>query len=95
MMIVSFVIGFLGFVNVVARRSLLGVIIGVNLMMMGAACAFVLSGVVTGRALEGHVYAIFVIASGAAQMVVGYTLAVRLFYLRRDIGLRGLRSMSG
>ncbi|HTL13287.1 MAG TPA: NADH-quinone oxidoreductase subunit K [Bdellovibrionota bacterium] len=95
MMMVSFCVGFLGLLNLLVRRSLLGAIIGVNLMMMGAASAFVVSGVVTGRAVDGHIYAIFVIASGAAQLVVGYTLAVRLFYLRRDVGLSGLRSMRG
>ena len=93
MILVPVVIGLLGLVCLLAKKSMLGIVIGINLMIMGATSAFVVAGVISGRATDGQVFAVFVALSGVAQLVVGYSLAVRLFYLRRGTTLKGLRTL--
>ncbi len=93
MMLFSAVLGAMGLVSIVSRKSLLGVLVGVQLLVLGAGVAFVLSGISSEGRNEGHVFALFVVLGGVAQLVTGFAFAIRLYYLKRSIRMDHLRSL--
>jgi NADH:ubiquinone oxidoreductase subunit K len=92
-MIFAAFLGGLGMACMLMRATLLGVLIGVQLLLLGATMVFVVAGVRTGAAAEGHLFALFITLSGVAQLVVGYALSTRLFYLRNKAGMDDIRSL--
>jgi NADH:ubiquinone oxidoreductase subunit K len=93
MICIAAVLGGIGLTCALTRRTLLGVLIGLQLMILGASTAFVIAGVGSGAPVKGQVFA-FVLSVGAlSQLVVGFALAVRLFYLRKRVGMDELRTL--
>ena len=75
---VLFTIGMLG---VLARRNILIVLLSVELMLNGAALAFVAFANKVGN-LDGQVMVFFVITVAAAEVAVGLAIVIALFRLR-------------
>jgi NADH:ubiquinone oxidoreductase subunit K len=100
LMWVAGIIGGLGLICLISRRSLLGTLIGVQLLVLGSTMVFVFAGLspavgneAAGARLEGHIAGLFVALLGVAQLVAGYALAIRLFYLKNKIDIHELRSL--
>lgn len=93
MMTVAGLIGGLGLFCILSRPTLLGVLIGVQILILGATLMFVLAGISAGVRIEGHAVGFFILLGGVAQLVAGYTLAIRLFYLRRNTEMKELCSL--
>jgi NADH:ubiquinone oxidoreductase subunit K len=91
--VVAAALGGLGLVCALYRKTLLGVLIGVQLMFLGATMIFVLAGFSSGALVNGHAFGLFITLGGVGQLVVGYALAVRLFYLKKRAGMDELRSL--
>ena len=68
----------------ISRRTLLGLMVGrAELLCLGSTMMFVLAGVSLGRAVQGHVFGLFIALGGVAQLAGGYAIAIRLFYQRQ------------
>jgi len=93
MMLVAGLIGGLGLVCMISRKSLLGLLIGVQLLILGSTMMFVLAGVSSGQRIQGHLFGLFITLGGVAQLVVGYSLAIRLFFLKKTISMDELRAL--
>ncbi len=65
----------LGLACVVGRRNLVMTLIGIEVMMNGAALAF-LGAALRWRLMEGQVFVLFIIAVAAAEVSVGLALIV-------------------
>lgn len=83
----------LGVVCIVSRRTLLGLMVGIQILILGATLAFVLAGLAADARTEGHLTGLLIVLGGVAQLVGGYSLAIRLFYLRNRGGMDELRSL--
>jgi len=68
----------MGLVCIVARRNLIMTLIGVEVMMNGAAIAFVGAGL-RWRLIEGQAFLLFILAVAAAEVSVGLALAVSAY----------------
>ncbi len=86
----SWVVG-MGIFSLVFRRTMLGVLVGLQLIMLGSSMIFVLGGFLSGQAPDSNVIGIFIVLSGLAQFVAGGVLAIRQYYLRRQIDVKDLR----
>ncbi|MFL5812039.1 MAG: NADH-quinone oxidoreductase subunit K [Bdellovibrionia bacterium] len=107
LMTVAGLIGAMGLVCVVMRRTLLGLLIGLQLMIMGATMMFVVAGIFAGATqagsagaiqdgvvrASGHAGGVFIAVGGIAQLVAGFALAIRLFYLKNKIEMSDLKSL--
>ena len=93
MMLVAGVIGGLGFICMISRKTLLGLLIGVQLMVLGSTMIFVLAGISSGLRIQGYIFGLFIILGGIAQIVLGYALAIRLFFLKKKISLNDLQAL--
>jgi NADH-quinone oxidoreductase subunit K len=68
----------LGLVCVVARRNLIMVLIGVEIMLNGAAIAFMGSGLLWHR-LEGQAFVLFILGIAATEVSVGLALVLHAY----------------
>jgi NADH-quinone oxidoreductase subunit K len=68
----------MGLVCLVARRDLIMTLIGVEVMMNGAAIAF-LAASLRWRLMEGQAFMLFILAVAAAEVAVGLALVVNLY----------------
>lgn len=93
MMCLAGAIGAMGLVCMISRRTLLGVLLGVQLLALGATLMFVFAGASTGEFLGGSVFGTFVALGGIAQLGVGYAVAVRIFYLKKNVTMSELRTL--
>jgi len=91
MMVLSGLIGALGLVCMVSRKTLLGLLIGVQLLIMGSTMMFVFAGISAGLETQGHIFGLFITLGGVAQIVVGYALAIRLFFIRKQTSIDDIR----
>ncbi|OFZ79917.1 MAG: hypothetical protein A2583_06550 [Bdellovibrionales bacterium RIFOXYD1_FULL_53_11] len=95
MMAVAAVISGIGFACMLYRKSLLGLLAGAQLVFTGSTLVFVIAGALSGEPLKGHIFAIFILMVGLALVVCGYTLATRVFYLKRKVDMEDLKRLRG
>lgn len=69
----------LGMICAVARRNLIMILLGVEVMLNGAAIAFI-GASLRWQQLEGQVFVLFVIAIAAAEVSLGLALIVYLYH---------------
>ena len=81
----------MGIFSLIMRRTLLGVLIGSQLIILGSTLVFVVGGALTTGSNESNVLGFFIVLSGLAQLVAGGVLAIRLYYLRKQIYIKDLR----
>ena len=93
MIFISAILGALGLVAMILKRTLLGVLAGMQLLTLGAGILFALGGATSAAPLTGHSFGLFIAFGSVAQLVVGYALSVRLFYLKKRVGMNELHSM--
>ncbi|MCM2322092.1 MAG: NADH-quinone oxidoreductase subunit K [Oligoflexia bacterium] len=92
-MVVAGIIGAMGLVCIISRRTLLGTLLGVQMLVLGASMTLVLAGASSGARVNGHVFGFLIALGGVGQLVAGYALAVRLFYLKDKNDIEELRSL--
>ena len=68
----------MGLVCLLTHRSLIMTLVGVEIMMNAAAIAFV-GAALRWQLMTGHVFILFILAMGAAEISVGLALAVNLY----------------
>jgi len=68
----------LGLVCVVAHRNLIMTLVGVEVMMNGAAIAFV-AAALRWQLMEGQAFVLFLFAVAAAEVSVGLAMVVNLY----------------
>ena len=93
-LVVSAVLFALGVVGVLTRKNALIVFMSVELMLNAGNLAFVGFSRQNGT-VDGHVFAVFVMAVAAAEAAVGLALVILLFRNRVTVVLDDLDRMSG
>jgi NADH-quinone oxidoreductase subunit K len=68
----------LGLGCVVARRNLIMILVGVEVMMNAAAIAFV-AAALRWQLMEGHAFLLFILAVASAEVSVGLALVVSVY----------------
>ena len=78
-----------GLVTVATRRNAVGVLMGVELILNGANVNFIaFNHYVTGGAVSGQVFALFVIVLAAAEAAVGLAIVLSIFQTFKTIDVR-------
>jgi NADH:ubiquinone oxidoreductase subunit K len=93
MIIISALLGGTGLICILYRKSFLGFLMGTQLLVLGAASMIVFIGTQSKSVDQGHLFGFFIVLGSVAQLIVGFSLAVRLFYLRSKTGMDELRSL--
>lgn len=89
--VVLFVVGLLG---VMIRRDLIFVLMSLEIMINGAALAFI-SAASKWRQVDGQIMVLFILVAAAAEVGVGLSLVLRLHHVLGTVDGDDLASMRG
>ena len=76
-LILATLVFFLGAACTVARRNLIMILVGVEIMLNAASLAFIAASLRWGR-LDGQAFVLFIFAVAAAEVAVGLALIIHL-----------------
>lgn len=93
MTLIAGLIGGVGIMTLISRKTILGVLIGTQILILGATLTFVWAGISSGAQLSGHIFALLIVMGGVGQLGAGYALAIRMFYLKNTTHLEEIRSL--
>jgi len=93
-LVLTAVLAAIGMMGVLARRNVLVMMMGVELMLTAANILMVAAGVVHGL-LDAQLLVFFVMMVAAAEVAVGLGLLVLLFRFRQTISTKGLTWLKG
>jgi len=93
-LILAAVLFIMGLAGVMLRRSLVFMLISVEIMLNSAAIAFVAAGAKWHQA-DGQVLVIFILVTAAAEVAVGLALVLRIYHYWRDLNADQLDLMKG
>ena len=95
-LILSTILFSIGLYGLLCRRNAVGILMAVELMLNSAALNFVLFNHFRSPALvDGQVMAIFVIATAAAEVVVGMAIFVAMFRHRATVDVSRMDTLKG
>ncbi len=92
-LLVPILLGSLGLVSLFSRTSMMGILIGVQLLILGTSQMFILTGMIAGELAKGGLLGFCIVLGGVAQLVVGYTLSLRLFHLKQCVNLSEIQEL--
>ena len=93
-LLLSAVMFSLGIGAVVARRNAVAILMGVELILNGAAINFIAFGA-AGGSVDGQIFGVFVIILAAAEAAVGLAIVLNLFGLFRTIDVNRPNLLKG
>ncbi len=90
--IFSGILGGLGLVALIYRKTFLGLILGLQIFLFGAGLMIVFAGIIANSPMQGFLLGLFISLSVAPQLVVIYALVVRFFSLKGQTHVDALSS---
>ena len=94
MIIVASLLGGLGLICILSKRTFLGVLIGFQFQIFSASMILVFAGsMAAGDVSRSHLFAFFVTLGGVAQLIVGFALGVRILYIKKTGKMDELRTL--
>jgi NADH-quinone oxidoreductase subunit K len=74
-----------GIFIIIARKNIIGILIGIELIFNGAALNFVAYSKYNFHSVEGHIFPLFIIVVAAAEAAVALGIAIRFFQLKESV----------
>lgn len=74
-----------GIVVMVARKNIIAILLGIELILNAAAINFVAYSRYMTNNLDGHIFTLFIIVVAAAEAAVGLAIVIRFFQIRESI----------
>jgi NADH-quinone oxidoreductase subunit K len=82
---ISFVLFICGIVVMIARKNIIAILLGIELILNASALNFVAYTKFVNNNLDGHIMSIFIIVIAAAEAAVGLGIVIRFFQLRESM----------
>ncbi|OFZ14241.1 MAG: NADH-quinone oxidoreductase subunit K [Bdellovibrionales bacterium GWA2_49_15] len=83
--VVSCVLFVCGIIVMIARKNIIGILLGIELVLNAAALNFVTFTKFNNLNLDGHIFALFIILVAAAEAAVGLAIVIRFFQVRESV----------
>lgn len=84
-LIISLILFVAGITVMIARKNLVAILLGVELVLNAAALNFVVYSRYLANNLDGHVFSLFIIVIAAAEAAVGLAIVIRFFQIKETI----------
>lgn len=84
-LVISLILFVAGITVMIARKNLVAILLGVELVLNAAALNFVAYSRFSTNNLDGHVFSLFIIVIAAAEAAVGLALVIRFFQIKETI----------
>ena len=85
----------IGVFGVIARKNAVMVLMSIELILNSVNLNLIAFALMNGSPMDGHVFALFVIAVAAAEVGVGLAMVLMIYRNRRSIALDELSEMHG
>lgn len=82
---ISLVLFLIGVAVMIARKHLIAMLLGIELMLNAAALNFVAYSRFVTNSMDGHVFSLFIIVVAAAEAAVGLAIIIRFFQTKNTI----------
>lgn len=82
---ISFALFIAGVAVIIARKNIIAMLLGIELMLNAAALNFAAYTRFLNNNYEGHIMSLFVIVIAAAEAAVGLAIVIRFFQIRDSI----------
>jgi NADH-quinone oxidoreductase subunit K len=82
---ISFVLFICGVLVMVARKNIIAILLGIELILNASALNFAAYTKFMNNNLDGHIMSLFIIVIAAAEAAVGLGIVIRFFQLRESI----------
>ena len=83
--IISLILFVAGIVVILARKNVIAILLGIELILNSAALNFVSYTRYSNQNLDGHVMALFIVVIAAAEAAVGLAIVIRFFQIRESV----------
>jgi NADH-quinone oxidoreductase subunit K len=92
---VSTILFVLGIVAVLARKNIIAILLGLELILNASALNFVTYTRYVNNNIDGHIFALFIIIVAAAEAAVGLAIVLRFFQIRETIHVDDATQLQG
>lgn len=82
---ISLVLFLCGVVVMIARKNLISILLGVELMLNASALNFVSYVRFVNQNLDGHIMSLFIIIIAAAEAAVALAIVIRFYQVRESV----------
>lgn len=82
---ISFILFLCGVIVMIARKNVIAILIGIELILNAAALNFAAYTKFANGNVEGNIMSLFIIVIAAAESAVGLGIVIRFFQLRESI----------
>lgn len=94
-LVISTILFVLGVVAVLARKNIIAILLGLELILNAAALNFVTYTRFVNSNIDGHIFALFIIIVAAAEAAVGLAIVLRFFQIRETIHVDDATQLQG
>ncbi len=84
-LIVSTILFLTGIIVIIARKNIVAVLLGIELILNACALNFVTYSKFITNNLDGHIFTLFIIVVAAAEAAVGLAIVIRFYQIRESI----------
>ncbi|WP_408098359.1 NADH-quinone oxidoreductase subunit NuoK [Peredibacter sp. HCB2-198] len=84
-LIISLILFIVGLTVMIARKNIVAILLGIELVLNAAALNFVAYSKYVTNNLDGHVFSLFIIIIAAAEAAVGLAIVIRFFQIKETI----------
>ena len=84
-LVISLILFCIGLVIMMARKNIVAILLGIELILNAAALNFVAYSKFVTHNLEGHIFPLFIIVVAAAEAAVGLSIVIRFFQMKETI----------
>lgn len=92
---ISFILFICGILVIIARKNIVAMLLGLELILNAAALNFVAYSRYTVQNIDGHVFPLFIIVIAAAEAAVGLAIVIRFFQIRESIHIDDASQLQG
>ena len=84
-LLISLILFALGVFTLLSRKSIVAILLGVELILNAAALNFVAYSKFASKNLDGQIFALFIIVVAAAEAAVALAIVIRNFQLKETV----------
>jgi NADH-quinone oxidoreductase subunit K len=84
-LVISLILFVAGLTVMIARKNLVAILLGIELILNAAALNFVAYSRYVTNNLDGHIFSLFIIVIAAAEAAVGLAIVIRFFQIKETV----------
>lgn len=82
---ISMILFLCGIVVIIARKNIIAILLGMELVLNAAALNFVAYSKYVTHHIDGHIFPLFIIVVAAAEAAVALAIVIRFFQIKESI----------